>query len=173
MQFLVEAIPQVRRIAVLWEAALAEAQVKATERAMHSVKLKLQSRPFQSPKDFDSAFAAARNEQAHALIILSSPTGFTHIKDLADLALHHRLAAMSVFPQFVDAGGLMAYGPNLPDMFRRAARYVDQIVKGARPAELPIQRPAVFNLSLKVRTAKALGVNLPPSLLLRADQVVE
>jgi putative ABC transport system substrate-binding protein len=98
---------------------------------------------------------------------------FLHLRRLADLALQHRLPAISLFPQFADVGGLMGYGPNLPDLFRRAASYVDRILKGARPADLPIQRPTVFKLSVNFKTAKALGLTIPPSLLQRADEVIQ
>jgi putative ABC transport system substrate-binding protein len=95
------------------------------------------------------------------------------LKRLADLALQHRLPAVCVFPQFAEAGGLMGYGPNLTDLFRQAADYVDRILKGVKPADLPIQRPAVFRLVINLRTTKALGLTIPPSLLARADQVIE
>jgi putative tryptophan/tyrosine transport system substrate-binding protein len=170
VQFLIEAMPRLQRVAILWETDLADSQFKATESAAQSVKLKVQSIPVRKPEEFATAFGAARHQQAQAVILLSSPSVFINLKHLADLALQHRLATISVFPQFADAGGLMGYGPNLPDLFRRAARYVDQILKGARPADLPIQRPAVFDLGVNLKTAKALGLTIPPSLLLRADQ---
>jgi len=173
VQLLVEAMPRLQRVAILWDAELSASQFKATESAAHSVKLKPQSLTFRQPEEFATAFGAARDQQAEALIVLSSPSVFIHLKHLADLALKYRLAAISVFPQFAHAGALMGYGPNLPDLFRRAARYVDQIVKGARPADLPIQRPVAFDLAINLKTAKALGLTIPPSLLLRADHVIE
>jgi ABC transporter substrate binding protein len=106
-------------------------------------------------------------------VIGAAPSVFLNLKRLADLALQSRLPAVSVYPQFAEAGGLMGYGPNLTDLFRQAANYVDRVLKGTRPAELPIQRPAVFKLIVNLRTAKALGLTIPPSLLLRADQVIE
>ncbi len=98
---------------------------------------------------------------------------FLHLKRLGDLALQYRLPAISVFPQFANAGGLMGYAPDLTDLFRRAANYVDRILKGTSPADLPIQRPTVFKLAVNMKPAKALGLTIPPSLLQRADQVIE
>jgi ABC-type uncharacterized transport system substrate-binding protein len=121
VQFLIEAMPRLQRVAILWETDLADSQFKATESAAQSVKLKVQSIPVRKPEEFATAFGAARHQQAQAVILLSSPSVFINLKHLADLALQHRLATISVFPQFADAGGLMGYGPNLPDLFRRAA----------------------------------------------------
>jgi putative ABC transport system substrate-binding protein len=98
---------------------------------------------------------------------------FAHLRDVADLALQFRLPAISIFPQFAEEGGLIGYGPNVVDLFRRAARYVDQILKGAKPSDLPIQRPVLLDFAVNLKTAKALGLTIPPSLLQRADQVIE
>ncbi len=103
---------------------------------------------------------------------LSAPSVFLSRNRLADLALQSRLPAICVFPQFADAGGLMGYGPDLVDLFRQAASYVDRVLKGARSADLPIQRPTVIKLAVNMKTAKALGLTIPPSLLARADQVI-
>jgi putative tryptophan/tyrosine transport system substrate-binding protein len=173
IQFLTEAVPRPQRVAVLWDAPLAAPQFKATEGAAHAARLKLQSLPFRQPEDFAASFEAARNQRAQGLILLSAPSVFLNLNRLADLALQYRLPAICVFPQFADAGGLMGYGPHLPDLFRQAANYVDRILKGTRPADLPIQRPAVFKLAVNMKTAKALGFTIPQSLLLRADQVIE
>ena len=104
---------------------------------------------------------------------MSAPSVFLNLKRLADLALHYRLPAICVFPQFAEVGGLMGYGPNLTDLFRQAASYVDRILRGARPADLPIQRPAVFRLVVNLKTGRALSLTIPPLLLARADQVLE
>jgi putative ABC transport system substrate-binding protein len=173
LQFLAEGVPRLRRVAVLWDADIANAQFRATEGAAKEVRFALQSLAFRQPEEFAAAFETARRQHAQALVILSSPSVFLHLRRLADLALPHRLPAMSLFPQFADVGGLMGYGPNLPDLFRRAASYVDRILKGARPADLPIQRPTVFKLSVNFKTAKALGLTIPPSLLQRADEVIQ
>ena len=173
IQFLTEVVPRSQRVAVLWDSPLAASQFKATEGAARGVRLKLQSLPFRQPEDFAASFEAARRQRVQGLVLLSAPSVFLNLNRLADLALEYRLPAICVFPQFADAGGLMGYGPNLPDLFRQAAGYVDRILKGARPADLPIQRPAVFKLVVNLKTAKALGLKLPPSFLARADQVIE
>ena len=173
LQFLRDAIPRIQRVAVLWDAQLAKAQFKATESAAQARRFGLQSLAFREPQEFAAAFETARRQKAQALVLLSSPLVFLHLKRLGDLALQYRLPAISIFPQFANAGGLMGYGPDLTVLFRRAANYVDRILKGTSPADLPIQRPGVFNLAVNVKTAKALGVTIPPSLLQRADQVIE
>ncbi len=173
LQFLADAVPRLQRVAVLWDAPLASSQFKAIETAARAMRLELQSLAFRRAEDFVASFAAAQHHQAQALALLSSPLVFQHLKRLADLARQHRLPAISVFPQFAAAGGLMGYGPNLSDMLRRAANYVARILKGARPDDLPIQRPTVFELAVNARTAKALGLTIPPALLQRADQVIE
>jgi putative ABC transport system substrate-binding protein len=173
IQILTEVVPRLQRVAVLWDASVAASQFKATEGPARALRLKVQSLAFRQSEDFTASFEVARNQRAQALVILSAPSVFLNLKRLADLALQYRLPAICVFPQFVDAGGLMGYGPNLTDLFRQAANYVDRILKGARPADLPIQRPAVFKLAANMKTAKALGLAIPPSLLRRADQVIE
>ena len=128
---------------------------------------------FRQPEEFGVVFEAARRQKAQAVVVLSSPSVFLHLKPLGNLALQYRLPAISVFPQFAAAGGLMGYGPNLSDLFRRAANYVDRVLNGARPADLPIQRPAVFGLAINLKTAKVLGLTIPQSVLARADEVIQ
>jgi putative ABC transport system substrate-binding protein len=173
IQILTEAVPRLQRVAVLWDASVAASQFKATEGPAQAVRLKVQALAFRQSEDLTASFEAARNQRAQALVILSAPSVFLNLKRLADLALQYRLPAICVFPQFADAGGLMGYGPNITDLVRQAASYVDRILKGARPADLPIQRPAVFKLAANMKTAKALGLTIPPALLRRADQVIE
>jgi putative ABC transport system substrate-binding protein len=173
LEFLREAIPRIERVAVLWDAQLARAQFKATESAAQARRFGLQSLAFREPQEFAAAFEAARRQKAQALVLLSSPLVFLHLKRLGDLALQYRLPAISVFPQFANAGGLMGYGPDLSDLFRLAANYVDRILNGTSPAGLPIQRPTVFKLAVNMKTVKAFGLTIPPSLLQRADQVIE
>jgi putative tryptophan/tyrosine transport system substrate-binding protein len=173
IQFLTEAVPRLQRVAVLWDAAVATSQFKATEGAARYVRLKIHSVPFRQPEDFAASFEAARKQRAQALVLLSAPSVFLNLNRLADLALQYHLPAICVFPQFANAGGLMGYGPNLRDLFRQAANYVDRILKGTRPADLPIQRPTVFKLAVNMKTVKALGLTIPPSVLARADEVIE
>lgn len=172
LQFLAEAMPRLQRVAVLWDAHVASAQLKATQAAARALKLQLQSLAVRRPEEFVGAFDQARQQQAQAMVILSSPLMFVNLQRLGVLAVEHRLAAICVFPPFAAAGGLMGYGPNLTDLFRRAAGYVDRVLKGASPADLPIQRPGVFALAVNLATAKALGLTLPQSLIVRADQVI-
>ena len=125
------------------------------------------------PADFDKAFEAARKARAEALNVVASPILRFHRKSLVDLAAKHRLPAMYQMKEFVEAGGLIAYGPSDAGMFRRAAYYVDRILKGAKPADLPVEQPAKYELFINLKTAKALGLTIPQTLLLRADQVIE
>jgi putative tryptophan/tyrosine transport system substrate-binding protein len=173
VQFLSAAIARLQRVGIMWDAEVANAQFEAVERVAHSGKLKTESLPFRSAAEFVRAFETAQRVQVQALIVLSSPVVFAHLRDLADLALQSRLPAISIFPQFAEAGGLMGYGPNVIDLFRRAARYVDQILKGAKASDLPIQRPVILDFAINLKTAKGFGLTIPPSLLLRADQVIE
>jgi putative tryptophan/tyrosine transport system substrate-binding protein len=173
LQLLSETVPKLQRVAVLWDARVAGFQFKATKSAAQDAKVGLQSLAFQQPGEFAAALDAARNQQAQAIVLLSSPSVFIHRQRLADLALQYRLPAICIFPQFAAVGGLMGYGPNLPDLFRRAADYVDRIVRGASPADLPIQRPLVFKLVVNLRTARVLGLKIPQSVLGRADEVIQ
>ena len=122
---------------------------------------------------FDSAFSAVIKERPDALFVLFDPMFFAHRARIADFANQNRLPAMYPHREYVEAGGLMAYGADLHDNFRRAATYVDKILKGAKPADLPVEQPTKFELIINVRTAKALGLTLPPSVLARADEVLQ
>jgi ABC-type uncharacterized transport system substrate-binding protein len=119
------------------------------------------------------AFAAMARAKADALVVLEDPSFVAHAQKIADLALHHRLPTMLGNRLFVHAGGLMAYGLVYEDLWRRAGTYVDRILKGANPAEMPIEQPTKFDFIVNLKTAKALGLTIPPSLLARADQVIE
>jgi putative ABC transport system substrate-binding protein len=129
--------------------------------------------PIEGPSDFDGAFSAMTRERARALIVFPSPLLYIEHRRIVGLAAKHRLPAIYAFREAVEAEGLMAYGASLPDLFRRAATHVDQILKGAKTADLPIEQPTKFGLVINLKTAKALGFTIPPSLLLRADQVLE
>jgi putative ABC transport system substrate-binding protein len=125
------------------------------------------------PEDLDRAFAGMLKEQAQAVVILPDPILFGQSTRIVALAAKHRLPAVGEARRFADAGGLMAYGPRIEENFRRAAFFVDKILKGAKPADLPIEQPTKFELVINLKTAKALGLTIPQSLLLRADQVIE
>jgi putative ABC transport system substrate-binding protein len=119
------------------------------------------------------AFSAIAKEKAHALIMLPSPIFFDQRKLIVDFATKHRLPSFFLLREWVELGGLLSYGPNLNDLFRRAATYIDKILKGAKPADLPVEQPAKFELVINLKTAKALGLTIPPTLLVRADEVIE
>jgi ABC-type uncharacterized transport system substrate-binding protein len=175
LALLKEAVPKVRRVAVLWNPAVptlapAIGEVKVAAR---SLGVQLQLLEARGPNDFDSAFAAMARERAGALLVITDSVFTTHRIRLADLAARSRLPAAYTNRQPVDAGGLMSYGPSFPDLWRRAATYVDKILKGAKPADLPVQQPTKFELVINLKTAKALGLTIPPSLLARADEVIE
>jgi len=125
------------------------------------------------PEQLADAFAAITGHKAHALLVQPSSINFTRKEFITDFAMTQRLPAMYGFRDFVESGGLMAYGQSVADLNRRAGDYVDKLLKGAKPGDLPIQQPATFELVINLKTAKALGLTIPPSLLLRADQVIE
>jgi putative ABC transport system substrate-binding protein len=135
----------------------------------------LQTRIFRvdSPNEFAPAFAATMRDHADALLVLPSPLTNRSMRQIVDLAAQSRLPAIDPLKAYVEVGGFMAYGWSIPDLYRRAATYVDKILKGAQPADLPVERPMTFELVINLRTAKALGLTIPQSLLLRADQVIE
>ena len=178
MELLKEAVPGVSRIAVLWQPpAFAEHQgkalLKAAEVAARTLGVRLQVVEARGPDDFERAFSEMTGAGADALVVLTSATFAQARRRLVDLTAKSRLPAMYPLREYVDAGGLMSYGPNVLDQFRRAAIYVDKILKGAKPGDLPIEQPTKFDLVINLKTAKALGLTIPPSLLQRADQVIE
>ena len=178
LALLKEAVPGISRVAVLWHpGGLAERtgqeMVKEAEAAARGLGLQLQLVRAEAPKDLDGAFAAMTRWRADALIPLPSPMLFAERKPIVDLAARHRLPAMYIAREFVDLGGLMAYGASQLDLIRRGATYVDKILKGAKPADLPVEQPTKFELVINLKTAKALGLTIPQSLLQRADQVIE
>jgi len=176
LELLKEAVPKVRRVAVLSNPTgspaypLTMSNVKAAAR---SLGLQLQLHEAREPGEIDGAFVAMAKERAVALLVFGDPMFFVHRGRLANLALKNRLPSMSTQWQWVEAGGLMSYGPSLPDQWRRAATYVDKILKGAKPADLPVEQPTRFELVINLKTAKALGLTIPQSLLLRADEVIQ
>jgi putative ABC transport system substrate-binding protein len=135
--------------------------------------VQLQTLEARGPDDFEGAFTAMTRERAGAVVVLRDGMFLLHRKRIADLAAKSRLPVMYGGKDEVDSGGLVAYGPSIRDSFRRAAVYVDKILKGAKPADLPVEQPTTFELVINLKTAKALGLTIPPSVLLRADQVLE
>jgi putative ABC transport system substrate-binding protein len=171
LELLRQALPAAATVAVLWETQAAADQMRAVEAAASSLGVKLQSVAVRPPYDFDAAFATAIRTRAAGVLLLGSPVFFRERVRIEDLALKHRLPSMS--PPYPNLRTTFGYGPNLDDMLRRAADYADKILKGAKPADLPVEQPTKFELVINLKTAKALGLTIPPSLLLRADQVIE
>jgi putative ABC transport system substrate-binding protein len=178
MAVLKEAIPGITRVAVLWQPGAHGERAQhdmsqETEAAARSLRVRLQFVQARSRDDLDRAFTEATKAKASALVVLTTIMFFAEHKRLVDLAAKNRLPAVYPWREPVDAGGLMAYGPSIPEMFRGAATYVDKILKGAKPADLPIGQPTKFELVINLKTAKALGLTIPSSLLARADQIIE
>jgi putative ABC transport system substrate-binding protein len=178
LEQLTQAVPGVSRVAVLWlPGALGERTDKdmltGVEVAARALGVRVQFVEARGPADFDRAFSDMTRAHAGALTVLPSNMFLRERRRLVDLAAKNRLPAVYTSREFVDAGGLMAYGANLADSFRRAATYVDKILKGAKPGDLPVEQPTKFELVINLKTAKALGLTIPPSLLGRADQVIE
>ena len=175
IELLKQAVPGLTRAAILWRATdpgmiLAFNRV---ETAAQALGLSLQSLAVHEPGDIPGAFQAAGAGRAEALIVTAQPFTLRHRTQILDLAAKHRLPAMYTLRSFVDAGGLMGYGPSLSALFRRTATYVDKILRGAKPADLPVEQPTKFEFVINMKTARALGLTIPPSLMVRADQLIE
>ena len=175
LELLKEVVPKVRRVAVLSNPdspaqRITIGNIKGTARSLGVQLLLLEAR---APGDFDGAFAAMAREHVGALLVVTDPMFIPHRARLADLVAKNRLPSIFTQRADVEAGGLMSYGPNFPDMYRRAAGYVDKILRGAKPADLPVEQPTKFELVINLKTAKTLGLTIPPSVLGRADQVIE
>ena len=176
LELLREAVPGLSRVAALWNPDVRGALLdyKETEGAARLLRLELQSVEVSRAEDLDRAFSAVTKQRAQALVLPgANPVGFINRGKIATFAQRNRLPSMYPTREYVEAGGLMSYGPSLPDLFRRAATYVDKILKGAKPADLPVEQPTKFELVINLKTAKALGLTISPSLLQRADQVIE
>jgi putative ABC transport system substrate-binding protein len=178
LEQLKQAVPGVSRVAVLWQpGALGERtekdMLKGAEVAARALGVRLQFLEARGPADFDRAFSEMTRARADALTVLPSTMLNAERRRLVDLAAKNRLPAVYPWREGVDAGGLMSYGPDFADLFRRAATYVDKILKGAKPADLPIEQSTKYELVINLKTAKALGLTIPPSLLQRADEVIE
>jgi putative ABC transport system substrate-binding protein len=174
LELLKEAVPGLSRVAIMWNPDVRGAVLdyKETENAARSLRLQLQSVEVSHADDFDPAFSALTSGRAEVLIVVGSAFTFANRSHIASLAVKHRLPSMFGTREFADGGGLMAYGPSLADAWRRAATYVDKILKGSKPGELPIEQPTRFELIINLKTAKAIGLTIPQSLLQRADEVI-
>jgi putative tryptophan/tyrosine transport system substrate-binding protein len=176
LQLLKESIPNLSRVAVLWNPSNVVFQgqiIRKTEDAARKLALELQTFGVRGPDEFDAAFTAMSDGRADALLVLPDPVLAFHQIRIADLAKQHRLPSMFGLRDHAAAGGLLAYGPDYAQIYRRAAAYVDKILKGIRPADLPVEQPTKFELVVNLRTAKELGLTIPPSILAVADEVIE
>jgi putative ABC transport system substrate-binding protein len=174
LELLKEAAPNVARVALLWNSAnpANELMWKETQAVAHELRVQLQSLEVRSSNDFDSAFEAALREHAQALIAAPEPLINTHLKRIVEFAAKNRLPAMYGAPEVVNAGGLMAYAPSYTDMYRRAATYVDKILKGVKPVDLPVEQPTKFDFVINLKAAKQIDLTIPPNVLARADRVI-
>ncbi len=175
LQLLKEALPKVSRVAFLWNSLNPQSALilKETQSAAAALGVTLQPLDVRGPEDLQSALAATTRERAGALVVVPDQMFFSDRRSIISFAGANRLPTMYFAREFVEAGGLMSYGPNLYENYRRAATYVDKILKGARPGDLPVEQPTKFELVINLKTGKALGLRIPQSLLLRADHVIQ
>ena len=175
LELLKDAVPQAARVAVLWNAAYPGKVLEwhDTQVAAQALGVTLQSVEVRGPDDFDAAFATIAREHPDVLVVFSEPLTLAHQRRIVDFATQHRLPMISEIKEFAESGGLMTYGASIPALFRRAAYYVDRILKGAKPADLPVEQPTKFELVLNRKTAQALGITFPPTLLILADEVLQ
>jgi len=175
LELIKEVVPRLSRIAVLWNptTALHVTLIKELEVAARTLRVRLHPVDVRTPQDLDNAFRAIAKERPGALIPLDDTLMFQERRRISDFALRHRMPTASFQRYYTEAGILLSYGPSFADLFRRAATYVDRILKGARPADLPVEQPTKFELVINLKTAKTLGLKIPPSLLQRADQIIE
>jgi putative ABC transport system substrate-binding protein len=175
LELLKEVAPTLSRVAILWNAddpALA-LSLRETAIAAQTLRIELRLLGVRGPPEFETAFQRATQESADAFIVLEDPLTLRYRTEIARLANGSRLPAMYGLREYVEAGGLIAYGPNLAQIYRRSATYVDKILKGAKPADLPVEQPARFELLINLKTAKALGLTVPPTLLALVDRAIE
>jgi putative tryptophan/tyrosine transport system substrate-binding protein len=174
LELLKETVPRITRVAFLWASgSQASPLVKETKAAARALGLQCQSIEVRDSKGFDSAFEAATKEHSQALLTSPSPLINIHQARIVEFAGKNRLPAMYAVPEFVDAGGLMSYAPSYTDLYRRAAIYVDKILKGAKPADLPVEQPTKFEFIINLKAAKQIGLTIPPNVLARADKVLK
>jgi putative ABC transport system substrate-binding protein len=175
LELLKETVPKLSRVAVLGDSTIpGSAQVlRETELAAGAFKGKIQYLDVLSPNDIETAFRAADKERADGVLTMTSPVLFSQRSQLVDLSAKHRLPAIYHQSQYVEAGGLMSYGASFTDMDRRAATFVDKILKGAKPADLPVEQPKKFEFVINLKAAKQIGLTIPPNVLARADRVIK
>jgi putative ABC transport system substrate-binding protein len=173
VELLKDTVPSVSRAAILWNPDHTDPEFRETQRAARTLAVQLQSLEVREPGDYDGAFHAMERERPEALIVLGSRLMFQNRQRIGDFAAKNRLIMVGVPSWLMEIGALLNYGPNVPELTRRAAGYVDKILKGARPADLPMQQPIAFELTISSKRAKELGINVPPTVVARADKVID
>jgi putative ABC transport system substrate-binding protein len=176
LELLKETLGKVAEVSALWNPANPIYQalmLKETQEAAQALGMRLQLLEARVPEEIDRAFTSMARARNRGVVIFNDPVFLANGKRIADLSIKHRLPAVSGTLEYPESGGLMAYGASFPDMYRRAAVYVDKILKGAKPADLPIEQPTQFELAVNMKAAKALGIKIPDSILVRADKVIE
>ena len=175
LELLKDTIPELTHVAVLWNAAntYKAVDLKEVQAVGDALRVAVHTFPVRGPSDFDEAFKTAIKRRTGGLLTLDDPFTLAHRTRIVDLALRHRLPAVYAVSPFVDAGGLMFYGPDRGDQNRRAATFVDKILKGTKPTDLPVERPTKFELIINLKTAKQIGLTIPPNVLARADRVIK
>ena len=173
VELLKELVPSATRIAALREAGALAAWANHVRDAARAKSMEVEFFEVKDPEGLDTAFAAMASKKISALVVLPGPFTVRYRAKVLDLVAKTRVPAIYGFGEFPQAGGLMSYGADMPQVFRRAAYFVDKILKGTKPADLPVEQPTKFELVINLKTAKALGLTIPPSLLARADQVIE
>jgi putative ABC transport system substrate-binding protein len=175
LELLKQMLPRASRVAILRDPdnRTSALSVRAAESVAKSLGVAVQSVGFRSPSDLEAAFLAVKRARVDAVIFGENTAFIAHRRRIAELAIMHRLPMMVAAKEYAEAGGLVSYGTDYPDLFRRAATYVDKILKGAKPADLPIEQPTKFELVINLKTAKALGLTISPSLLQRADEIIQ
>ena len=173
IEMLREMVPRLSRIGVTWDPSTPRNLLRGAEAAARTVRVQLVSLEAPAPEGFAAAFRSATDKRAGAMLVLPSPTVNSARQQIIELAAKHRMPTIMAFPEFAEEGGLIAYGPNVPGMFRQAGDVMVKVLRGTRPAEIPIERPVRFELIVNRKTAASLGLTVPPSLLVRADRVIE
>jgi putative ABC transport system substrate-binding protein len=173
LELLKEAMPRVVRVALLRHVTSGKQSLEATLAASRSLKVQVQILEIQAPNEFEGAFSSAKKRGAEAINVMASPILFAYRKELVDLSAKHRLPGMYENKEFVEIGGLLSYGANFDDLYHRAATYVDKILKGAKPADLPVEQPTKFEFIVNLKAAKQISLTIPPNVLARADKVIK
>jgi ABC-type uncharacterized transport system substrate-binding protein len=173
LEVLREMVPGMSRVAALWDPTTGASQAEATKRAAGSLNLSFQVLEVRRREDVADAFRAAKSERADALSVFASPFLASLYREIIDLSAEYRLPAIYQWKEHVEAGGLLSYGPSLAAMWRQAGTIIVKVLKGAKPVDLPVEQPTKFELALNARTAKTLGIAIPPAVLVRADDVFE